>query len=161
MTLYELPVEFCKLLDMAEDELLSKEDVAKATEQLQRQLEEKLPGYGKVLAQLDAQIEMAKKEETRLKEKRQLMEKNRDNIKTAILTAMSVMQVKKVETSLFDFTVKPTAEKVVIDVKDAIPEEFLVTPPKKPDLTALKKHLQMGVFVDYAHLEKGSSLVIK
>lgn len=159
MTLYELPMEYMMLQDMVEDGTATPKDIAAAAEKLGGELAEKLTAYAKVLAALDGDVEVLAKEIKRLQERKKEKEGKRKQMLKDMADAMAAMDKKKIETGLFTFLVKETAESVVIDVPEDVPDEFYDPADPKLNKSRLKKYLK-GNIVEYAHLEKGRSLVI-
>lgn len=153
-----MPEEVMALKDLVEDGLATLESVADAMEQIKGDLSRKLNSYGKILAGVDADIAAVDAEIKRLQKQKKQKQENRQRMVDGIVDAMMAVEEKKVETQLFTFQVKNSAESVIIDAPDDVPDMFYVPAAPKLDKTKLKSYLKDGNAVDYAHLEKGRSL---
>lgn len=161
MTLYEMPEKMLELLDLAESDELSEEDLAEALAELNDNLDHKAEGYVKVMRQISADMETVSDEIARLKEREKTMKNNVDHMKKALIAVMQAMGRPKVKTPLYSISVCKTAPQAVIDVPEDIPEQFWKPQDPKLDKTALKNYLKENGDEPYAHLEAGTSLRIK
>ena len=78
---------------------------------------------------------------------------------------MEVTGKTKFQTALYSFSIAQNGGvqpvKVDADVKD-IPQEYLIPQPPKPDTNAIRKALEEGEVLPFAHLEeRGTSLRIR
>lgn len=163
MTLYELTAEQKRLLEIAEDPETDQDIVEETMTDLKTDFSKKLNDYGIVMRELEVEIDALKSEESRLAERRKVVENNRDRMKKAVLRAMIETDQKKVSTPLFKFSVAKSPKKLIVD-KDwrDIPMEFLIEQDPKINKDAIKKYLEDGNDADgIAHFEQGENLRIK
>lgn len=159
MTLYEIPQEYMVLQDMADDQKITVEELSAAMKKLDDVLSNKLSAWAKVVANLDADLEILDKEIMRLQERKKNKAAKKKQMIEDMAEAMAAMDKKKVETELFTFRLKTTPEALVIDVAEDIPTEFYDPADAKLNKSRLKQFLKNSV-VEYAHLERGRSLAI-
>ena len=70
----------------------------------------------------------------------------------------------KFKTDLFSFGIQKNGGKVPMKIDDpeAVPEKYLIPQPPKVDMDAVRKELENGVTLTFAHLEeRGESLRIR
>ena len=67
---------------------------------------------------------------------------------------------EKVQTPLFLFYIKQGTESAVIDDEALVPKQFRTPQPDKINKAEVKKLLQTGAVLKYAHLEKGETQFI-
>lgn len=167
--IYELTGEFLKFSDIAEQGELTEEQeqmLKEALDNLKEDIEYKLDGYCKVIANFKADIEAIKAEKKRLDDKQKVLENRVDKMKEAI--KMAILAVKpdepKIKTPLFSLSVKNNPEAVVMDVEgvDLIPEAYLKFKLPEIDKTKLKEDIKAGKDLSgIAHLERTQSVIIK
>ena len=80
------------------------------------------------------------------------IENNIARMKQNLTSAMVLTGKRKFKTGLFSFSVRPSVS-TVIDNADAVPDEF-VRIKREPDKTAIKKTIQDGKEITFAHLEE-------
>lgn len=164
MTIYEITSDYLQLMQMMEDPELDPQTLADTMEGIDGELEVKAENYGKVLRNIEGDIEALKSEEERLKKRRQTLENNAKRLKLALQGAMEVTGKTKFKTDLFSFSIRKNAPAVVIDADELIkiPLKYLVAQEPKIDKAKIKEDLKAGVNLDgVAHLESGSSLSIR
>lgn len=167
-TLYELTNEYLQLLEMASDPEIDPQLIEDTLEGLDGEVEAKADGYAKVIAELkvksseirakgDAIIDEGK----RINSVADAIDKNIDKMKAHLQKTMEVTGKIKFKTELFSFLVKKNPKKVVIDDEAQVPVEFLKI-KTEVDKKLLGEALgREDNEITYAHLEQGSSLVIK
>ena len=167
--LYELTGEFLQFSDLAELGELTDEQqqmLTEALENLKEDIEYKLDGYCKVIANFKADIEAIKAEKDRLSKKQKSLENRIETMKEAMKNAIVAVKPDdpKIKTPLFTCTVRTNPASVVIDEQyiENIPEKYLKFKEPDIDKTKLKDDIKAGVDLEgIAHLESTTSLLIK
>ena len=160
-TLYELNDIYLNLLDLIEAGA-DDEDVQKALENIQDEIENKADGYAIVIKSLEAQNQMFKEEEKRLYSKRKTNEKNIVRMKRNLEETMYLQDKKKFKTDKFSFNIQKNRATVKIVDEDKIPEEFkeeVIT--MNVDKKALLEALKDGELIDGAEYVQTESLRIR
>lgn len=159
-TLYTLTSEYLHLLEMAEDPDTEPEVLADTLEGIDGEIEVKADGYAKVIRQLTADALTLDMEAKRLTERKRAIENNIVRMKDALQVSMVALGKTKFKTALFSFNVQKNPVSVVID-SDDIPDRYLIPVEPKVDKSAIKKELQGGADLPFAHLEQTQSLRIR
>lgn len=160
MTLYELTDEWQQLLELMEDPDVDDQVIADTLEAIGGEIEAKADGYAMVMAQLKADCEAIKFEETRLSCRRKVFENNIERMKKNLQNAMEMTGKTKFKTTLFSYNVQNNPASVVIDDATKIPAQFLIQQEPKIDKKSIKEFLSENT-ADFAHLENTKSLRIK
>ena len=167
--IYELAGDFQKFSDIAEQGELTEEQQAMLTEalaNLKEDIEYKLDGYCKIIANFNADIAAIKAEKERLDAKQKVLENRIKNMKEAM--KMAILAVKpddpKVKTPLFTVSVKNNPESTVLDEPyiENIPEKYLKYKDPEIDRQKMKEDIKAGINLEgIAHLERTQSVIIK
>jgi len=161
MTLYEMKSEYMEILSMLEDPDADEEIIRDTLESLQGDIEDKAEGYGMIIAQLNAEAEMLMVESVRLSKRAKTALNNADRLKKRLQAALTEMQLKKLKTNHFNFTVRKNAASVVLIADIEIPDEYLVAQDPKVDKAKIKADLQAGKDLPFAKLEATESLIMR
>ena len=159
-SLTELMNDWRELKEMLLDPEIDEEAIRDTLEGLEGELEDKADGYAVVMDYLRADIEMIKKEQERLRNRRVTMENRIDALKERLAYMMAETGKTKFSTAYHNFSIAKNPPKVVIDHPDSIPLKYLIPQDPKVDTAAIKEDLKNGP-VAWAHLEQGESLRIK
>jgi hypothetical protein len=162
--LYEITQDYLQILSMMEDPDLDPQTLADTMEAVEGELEIKAENYAKVMKNLEADVAGIKAEIDRLSERKNTIENNIKNMKSALQMAMETTGKTKFKTELFSFNIQKNAPTVVIDASDPnnIPPDFLKFKEPEVDKTAIKAAIQNGMdLTGVAHLEQRESLRIK
>lgn len=165
MTLYDIEGEYLYLLELAEDPDTDPQVFADTMEGLEGVLEDKVEAYGKVIRQMEHDAAACDYEAKRLRNKKDSIEANIKRMKDRIQEAMTTTGKKKIDTTLFKFSIRKNPPKVVLDSPEHIPAGFLIPQDPKVDLAAIKESLksedEAPIWEGIAHLEQGESLSIR
>jgi len=126
--------------------------------ELEKALEKKSAGIIKVIKNLESDIETIKNEESRLKNLRIARQKAIENFKKYVVLNMEKLELKKIETSIGDISLRKSSS-VVIDDADKVPNNFLKV-EYEISKVELKKELKTRE-VPGAHIEVKNNLTIK
>lgn len=162
-SIYELTEDYMNLLAMAEDPDIDEQAFMDTLEGIEGALEDKADGYAKVMKQLEANADGLEAEIKRLQERKSLMAKNVDRMKSTLQKMMETTGKEKFKTELFSFHIQNNPPSLVMDSEDieVIPMEYLVPQDPKIDKTKIKADIKAGKEITFAHLVTGRSLRIK
>ena len=156
MKLYELAEVYNNVIDLD----LPEEELTTALQNIDEEIEIKADNIGKVLRELEGQIETIKAEEKRLQEKRKSIENKEENLKKYLKDQMEILDKKKIKTDLFSFSVSRNRTSVKILDETKIPEEyFKIT--RTANKTEILKAYQEGKLTEGIELEQTESLRIR
>lgn len=163
-TLYELTGNYLYLNDLLHDDEADEQAVLDTLESIEGEIEDKADGYAKIIKQLEYDALALRGEETRMAERRRMLEKRAEKLKTTLMESMEITGKTKFKTPLFSFGIQNNPPSVVLDAKDLtkIPEDYLIPQDPKVDKKKLMDELKNGVALDgVAHLEVSRSLRIR
>lgn len=162
-SIYELTEDYMNLLAMAEDPDIDEQAFMDTLEGIEGALEDKADGYAKVMKQLEANADGLEAEIKRLQERKSLMAKNVDRMKSTLQKMMETTGKEKFKTELFSFNIQNNPPSLVMDSEDieVIPMEYLVPQDPKIDKTKIKADIKAGKEITFAHMVTGRSLRIK
>ncbi len=164
-TLFELTKEYEMLYQMATECAEDEEEIFMDTmEGIEGEIEEKAEGYACIISQLNGDVATLKAEIDRLSERKRAIEKNINNMKKNLETAMRTTGKIKFKTALHSFGIRKNPKSVIIDNEADIPECFLIPQPSKPDKKAIKAFLEgldKNDTCKFAHLQQTEGLTIK
>lgn len=156
MKLYELTQALLNAIYRADDEAFDPdtgeyteptEATKVALDTLDMAFDDKIEGIAKVVRNLEAERDAAKKESDRLAQRARGFDSQIKWLKRYAAEAMdAVDHDKKIKTGLFTIWVQPASQApLIIDEGVEVPEEFLKPPaPRAPDRAALKAAIEKG-----------------
>ena len=161
MKCYDLTKEQTALLDMMSE--TDDEDVLKALfDDIQGKTEDKLEAMAHIRAELLADEDKLMGEIQRLQAKKKTIVNNVDRLQSHIIWFLGEMQISKIKTPLYNFSVSKTSGSLKITDESKIPERFksekMVFEVKKDEI---KEALKNGEAIDGAELVISDSLRIK
>lgn len=157
MTLYELTEAYIELRDKKDDESV------KLCNEYRKSIYKKIEGYGRAILSLDGDLKKQEEEIAVLNKKKQITKEKKEAARKAILETMLAIDCKKIHTAFFDFSVRPSADVLVIDNEDNIPAEFFKPQPDKLDKTKLNKWAKNNTskIESFGHYEPVNNLTVK
>ena len=161
-TLYELTGQMLQLQSILEES----EDpdyvqvVLDTIEGLDYEIEMKADGYAKIIRNLTSDVEGLKTEIERLSGRKKSLENNISSLKARLEDSMILTGKTKFKTELFSFGIQNNPPKVIIDLPDQVPAEYLIPQEPKVDSKAVKDFLKDHE-TNWGHLEQGQSLRIR
>lgn len=163
--LFELTKDFLEAKEMLYDEEKDTETVLNTLDCIDCMIEEKADGYAKILQYIYGDISTVDNEIKRLTKIKKMLENRSKDLKEHLKQCMEVTGKTKFQTALYSFSIQKNGSvnplKIDADVKD-IPQEYLIPQPPKPDTNAIRKALEEGEVLPFAHLEeRGTSLRIR
>ena len=162
--LHTLTEQYNFLMDCLCDDDYDEETLLDTLEGIEGEIEEKADNYARIMQRLNGDAELLKKEEERLAKKRDTLENRSKWLKSQLFQAMKSTGKVKFKTALFSFGIQKNGGKtpMKIDDPEAVPEKYLIPQPPKVDMDAVRKELENGVALTFAHLEeRGESLRIR
>lgn len=155
-TLYELKEMYLNLMDLD----LEGEELGKALENIDDEIEVKAENYAGLIKNLEAEADAYKKEIERMSKIKKSLESRASLLKSNLEQTMIELDKKKFKTNLFSFSVQRNAPGIKILNEDKIPEEF-VEYEKRIKKNDLKKAIKEGLETDAAVLVESESLRIR
>lgn len=156
ISLYELKDMYLNLMDLD----LEGEELGKALENIDDEIEVKAENYAGLIKNLEAEAEAYKKEIERMTKIKKALENRASFLKRNLEEAMIELDKKKFKTKLFSFNIQRNAPSVKILDEDKVPEEFIEY-EKKIKKNDLKKAIKEGLETEGAILVESESLRIK
>ena len=161
MKCYELTAEQAALLAMM-DETDDADTLKALFDEIQGATEDKLEAMAHIRTELKADEAKLKAEIERLQAKKKTVSNNIDNLEERIIWFMGEMQISKIKTPLYNFSVSKTSGALKIIDEDKIPVKFTyVETETKIKKDELKEALKNGEAIDGAELVISDSLRIK
>lgn len=167
MTLRELTGQYQMLADMASDPSVDEQTLKDTMEGLEGEIEIKADSYATIIASMEGDIETLKKEEDRVKYRRQVLENRIKSMKLNLTDAMRATGKTKFKTDLYSFGIQKNAPSLVYTMPDSVPKEsyvpemFRIKQPDKIDTNAIKNAIKAGATYDWCKLEQSESLRIR
>ena len=156
-SLFELTNEMKALLDFgceAEDQ----ETFIQTLEPIITAIAEKADGYCSVLSHFESQTAMINAEIERLKARKETIEKNVDKMKKMLMYSLITTGRKEIKTDLHTIRVKKAGGKQAMEITGDVPKEYeKTTITVEPDKDKIRKELETGKKLEFAHLNERSS----
>ena len=168
MTLYELSSQYQNLLAMIDE--IPEDAFADTLEALEGEIEDKIDGIVSVMKTLTAEAEAITREKESLEQRIKSKQKHVERLKSYLKDYMGATGRVRVETPRNMISIAQCSPKVVIDESFyawAIESKRvdllkpMAEPKPEADKAAIKKALQDGAVVPFAHLEQGVALRFK
>lgn len=157
-TLYELTGHLLQLQSLIESGDEIHPDNVEAMEDA---IEEKLEGYGKLIRNIESDIDGFKNEEKRIADKRKSMENNVKRLKQHIEQSMIVTNNRKVKASLFTFAIQNNPPSVDVEDESMIPKGYFIEQAPTLNKKELLQDLKLGLEVPGAGIKQTESLRIR
>jgi hypothetical protein len=153
------------LMEQLYDGDVSEEILLDTLDSIEGAIEDKAENYGKMLRQIDADIERIKDEEQRLAKRKKGLESSKAFLKDNLYNTMKTVGLSKIMTPLFSFNIQKNGGKraLILDVPvEELPECFRKI-EYKADTEALRQWLEGAEDnCPFCHLaEQGESLRIR
>lgn len=168
--LFELTNDYLHLLYMLEEESddeTIQEVIKDSIEMLDGDFEAKADSYAYIIRQLEADEEAIKKEEQRLKARRESISKNRQKLREALMSAMKATGKTKFKTQFNSFSISAAGgvTPVILDCDPKrLPEKFQKV-KIEADMTKIRDQLKLlevaeeGAEFPYAHFGTRSEVL--
>jgi seryl-tRNA synthetase len=158
--LYEITKEYLEIQQILETEELTTE-LNEALLLNQNQFQTKGGGYGKIMANYQANVDGATAEMKRIKTYIEQEQKKIDRLKNALLQSLLITGIDKLESEFWRFSVR-RSEAVEVDMIEALPSEFInIKNVVTADKVAIKEAIKRGENITGARLIENFNLQIK
>ncbi|MDM8098696.1 siphovirus Gp157 family protein [Oceanobacillus oncorhynchi] len=157
-SLYDLTQDFMQVQTLIDE---GGEGLQDTLDSINLAIEDKLENIGKVIRNLDGEMEMLKNEETRLADKRKALEANKNRLKMYVEEQLAITGKDKVKTGIFSFSMQNNPPSVNILDEEGIPEIYQVEQKPRIDKKLLLSDLKNGNEINGAELKQGRSLRIR
>lgn len=155
-TLYELKNIYLNLLNLD----LESEDLQKALESIDDEIEVKAENYAKVIKNLEHEAEAYDTEIKRMTANKKALKNRADYLKKNLEEAMVALDKKKFKTTLFSFSIQKNPASLNIIDEDKIPEDYYRL-EKVFNKNDIKEALKNGLLTEAAELVQSESLRIR
>jgi len=162
-TLYEINAELENainqmFLDVDQETGEVSDEWVQRIEDLQMQKDEKLDNIGAIIKNKMADVKALKDEESALKARREVKEREIENLKNYV---SGILNGEKFESARVVFGFRKS-DKIIVDNEEMIPKEFMKQKIEySPDKVNIKKAIMDGVQVAGCHIETENNLQIK
>src|SRR5690625_867010 len=143
---------------MIEDGVEGLEDTL---ESINLALEDKLENIGKVIRNLESEVNQFKEEEKRLADKRKAIENNIKRLKDYAEQSMIATGSKKLKTGIFTFAIQKNPTFINVGDEKAIPEKLFLPVEPKLDKKRIQPDLKGGELVPGVQLLQPGGLRIR
>lgn len=150
------------MLDELEDENEITDRLWKALEDTHHSLEDKFQAWASYLQYQEGLINIRKEEIKRLQQKNKAEENKIKNAKNQMYFYLKQLEVKKLETPLYNFNIQKSKASVIIEDDKKIPEQYKkVETIEKIDKQEIYKDLKEGKEIEGVSLKENESLRIR
>lgn len=156
--LYELTSDLEQLKNI--DEMEEAQEIIRI---IQGEINTKGAGIIKVDRTIDAHIKAVTDEINRLTAMKRVLENRKRRVREYTLSCMENAEIKKIETSLGNMTVRKGVSTLKVDDESKLPDKYLeVVQTYKVDKDLLKKDIKAGQAIEGAYMtEPKNTLMIK
>lgn len=161
--LYDLTENYKNIAALLDDETMDMEIISTALATINGSIAEKCASISGLIKDFDADAAAIRAEEKRLADRRRAIENRRDWLKGYIQENMERMELDKIKTPLFTFTLAKNPPALIIINRELIPAKYLTIIPEhtEPNKEAIKMALKDGQDIPGTMLTIGKSLRIR
>lgn len=160
MNLFELTENYVKFFTMLEEADEITEELEEMADNLNVEIEEKCDNYGKMIRNLEADVEAFKNQEKIFNEKRKSAENKVKWLKQNLQASMELQGRKKVKTDLFNFNIQKNAPSLEITDENNIDDSYYRI-ERILNKRELLNDIKEGLIVDGVELKQTESLRIR
>lgn len=161
-SLYELIMDFKEISDIDFEDDISKEQIEDIKEIIKTEIETKGTNIIALIKNIEGDITSIKSEIDRLTNLRRIKENKIKSIKNYTLECLKELDLKKVETTLGNISIRNNVPSVIVADPQLIHKKFKTeTVIVDVDKKALKEAIKNGETVHGAYLQSSQSLMIK
>lgn len=160
MNLLELTENYVKFFTMLEEADEITEELEEMADNLNVEIEEKCDNYGKMIRNLEADVEAFKNQEKIFNEKRKSAENKVKWLKQNLQASMELQGRKKVKTDLFNFNIQKNAPSLEITDENNIDDSYYRI-ERILNKRELLNDIKEGLIVDGVELKQTESLRIR
>jgi len=162
--LYTLANEYVEAADALQNLDLDSQTISDTLEGLSGDLETKCSNVAFVIRNMESLAEQIKQAEQQMAARRKAIENRAGHVREYLKFNMERTGISKIDSPYFRISLRQNPVSVVVDNEGSIPCEFFrypEAPPPSVDKKAIKAAIEAGEEVNGAHLERGTSLIIK
>lgn len=160
MNLFELTENYVKFFTEFENADEVTEEMQEIADNLNVEIEEKCDNYGKMIRNLEADVEAFKNQEKIFNEKRKSAENKVKWLKQNLQASMELQGRKKVKTDLFNFNIQKNAPSLEITDEKNIDDSYYRI-ERILNKRELLNDIKEGLIVDGVELKQTESLRIR
>lgn len=161
LTIYEINEAYKNVLGLIEDGL-DPADLEIALKNIEEELEVKADNYAIVINRIKTDVEMLKKEEQRLYNKRKSLENSIDYMKKNLEDSMWLQDKKKFKTSKFSFGIQKNPPSLKVLDSASVPEDYKeIIEEIKIDKKKILQDIKNGVEITGVEVVQSESLRIR
>ena len=168
-SIYNITGDILRLYDMIDNEEMPDEEFEECMldtlESVIVEFEVKADGYGKLIRNLESDIEGIKKEKQRLEKKQKRAENIIKSLKDRILFCMDTAKLPEIKGDLFKWRVQNFGKQLpenIEDFRSKIPEKYMIPQDPKIDKKSLLKDIkEEKITIDGVELRTPRSAVLK
>ncbi len=153
-------LEACNHL-LSFEEVLPVEAIHDTLEGLAGDVEEKALSVAAYYKNLQKEIIAMKEYEKEMRVRRKHLENNADRLKEYLKSNMERCNLTKIKGLEFTLSIRKNPSMVIVDDPYALPQNYIARIDVHPDKNKIKFALQQGEKICGAHLEDGTSLMIR
>jgi len=130
MNLYELGDAFQTIQRILDDPMADEAEIESAltlVDDIKGELDAKVDAICRVIFGIEGDVAKLKKEEERLKKRRQALENRQARLREWVRATMSVLDIDKIKTSLFTVSLTKAKARLVVTDESLVPDEFKKT----------------------------------
>lgn len=164
LALYAIADSYVAAVERLSDMDLPDDVIADTLEGLAGELEAKATNVAAFVRNLEASADAIKQAESQMSARRKAIENRAQRVKDYLLLNMERTGISKIECPHFKIAVRENPPSVVIDMAQAIPEDYMCQPeppPAQPDKTLIARALKDGFDVPGAHLTRTKRVEIR
>ncbi len=157
-SLYEITENMRQLRDLFEADEIDEQTLQDTMESLNADMSTKVDGYGAFLADLKTEAAGYDHEIKRLQDQKAHCKAKAERLKANMLDSLQATGLPKVKGKLFAASLAKNPASVSIVDEKALPTEYLISQPSKPDKTAIKEALKNGTTIPGALLSQSEGV---
>ncbi len=163
LSLYKVADEYlqvCEALLDQKDELPA-EVIANTIEALAGDVEKKSINVAAYYKNLQKEVAAMKDYEKEMRDRRRRLENHTERLREYLKSNMQRCGMQKIKGTEFTISIRKSPDSVVIDDAYSLPQDYIDHIDIHPDKNKIKQAIQAGEKIPGAHLETGSSLIIR
>lgn len=133
-----------------------------AIDSIESEIVEKADVYARVKRNLESESEQLAAEIKRLQTAKKVADNKVQALKTAMMNAMEMLDMKSLQTGIGKWTIKNNPYSVQVIDEKSIPEKYMIPQAPVVDKAAISKHFkETGEIVDGIDMVQGKSIMFK
>lgn len=159
MKLYELTTNYVSLMEMAEE--MDATTLQDTLESIEEEIHDKAENIGKLIKNINADVDALKSEEKRLADRRKSLENKVTHLKEYLQNQLEVAGLDKVKRPTLTVSIQNNPPSVEIADESLIPSDYRIPQPDKIDKKSLLTMLKDGMEIEGVSIKQGRGLRIR